>query len=137
MASEIISAEMVVALTGTIGAIGAGLKFAWTTIARRIRESETRLSEQRRDFEKKIEAERIQHELKVETERLRYEAVIANQITEMRREMTKQDREITHLRRMSDAYMRHIVVLEQLMRQAGIDIPILELPEYPSSDGDA
>lgn len=137
MASEIISTEMVVALTGTMGAIGAGLKFAWTTIARRIRESETRLSEQRRDSELKIEAERIQHELKVENERLRYEALIQDQIREMRREMAQQEREITYLRRVSDAYLRHIAVLEQLMRRAGIEIPPLDLPEYPAGDGDA
>ncbi|MDE0924928.1 hypothetical protein [Aurantimonas coralicida] len=126
MASEIISTEMVVALTGVMGAAGAGVKFAWNTIAKRVRDSELRL-----------EAERVRHELKIENERLRYESVIADQIRDMRREMSQQDREISHLRRMSDAYMRHIVVLEQLMRQAGIEIPILELPEYPSSDGDA
>ena len=126
MASELISTEMVVALTGVMGAAGAGVKFAWNTIAKRVRDSEVRL-----------EAERVRHELKIENERLRYESVIADQIRDMRREMSQQDREISHLRRMSDAYMRHIVVLEQLMRQAGIDIPPLELPEYPAPDGDA
>lgn len=137
MASEFFTTEMVVALTGTLGAIGAGFKFAWNSIAKKIRDSEVRLDTERRQSELKIEAERIQHELKVENERLRYEALIQDQIREMRREMAQQEREITHLRRMSDAYMRHIVVLEQLMRQAGIDIPPLELPEYPSGDGDA
>ncbi|MCC4298457.1 hypothetical protein [Aurantimonas coralicida] len=125
MASEIISAEMVVALTGTIGVLGAGCKFAWNAIAKKIRDSEVRL-----------EAERVRHELKIETERLKYEAVVADQIREMRKEMSQQEREINYLRRVSDAYLRHISVLEQLMRQAGIEIPILDLPDFPSSDGD-
>lgn len=137
MASEFFTTEMVVALTGTMGAVGAGFKFAWNSIAKRIRDSETRLDAERRQSELKIEAERIQHELKIENERLRYEAVIADQIKEMRRELSLQEREITYLRRVSDAYLRHIAVLEQLMRRAGIEIPHLDLPEYPSGDGDA
>ncbi|WP_279483994.1 hypothetical protein [Aureimonas sp. SK2] len=74
--------------------------------------------------------ERVRHELKIEQERLIWERVMQDQLFELRRELRLQEHEIGHLRTVGQAYLRHITLLEGLMRAANINIPILQMPEY-------
>ena len=116
-------AGAVVAVGGVLGATG---KYLLDRVSKRQTDLETRQENERT----RLEAERVRHEIKVETERLRWEKVMQEQIAEMRREIRLQDHEIGFLRQISDAYLRHILALEQLMRAAGIQIPELVLPRY-------
>ena len=119
---EYLTAELILAYVAMLGCIGGGIRFLLV----------------RMDAERtKIEAERVRHELKIDTERLKHESLVADQIAEMRRELAAQEREIVGLRRTADAYIRHVAILHHLMREAGIAIPALVLPEAVIVDAPA
>ncbi len=127
--------EIVAAIVAVGGLGGGGMKFLFDRVSKR----QTALEAKQEAERTRLEAERVRHELRIEQERQRWEAVMQAQISEMRREIRLQEREIGHLRMISDAYLRHIAALEGLMRAAGIQIPLLVLPTMPliTDEGDA
>lgn len=118
--------EIVAAVTAIGGMCGLSVKY----LVDRVSARQTALEKRQADEKIQRDAERAHHELKVEQERIRWEAVMTDRMSEMRREIRLQEHEISYLRVVSDAYLRHIAALEGLMRAAGISIPVLHVPEY-------
>ena len=124
-----LNAEIILALLAVLTALGGGIKYVLSRIdAERVR----------------ADAAQQAYKLDLETSRTRYETLVQSQIAELRAEIALQDRKldtqnryIDYLNRVADAHRRHILVLEGLMRDAGITIPTLHLPERPMVDGEA
>ncbi len=116
--------EIVAAIVALGTLFGGSLKYLLDRVSRRQEALERAQDEERT----RQEAERIRHEVKVETERLRWEQVMNDQLSELRREVRQQDHQISDLRTLADAYLRHIMALEGLMRSQGIQIPQFVMP---------
>ena len=134
---EFFTAELILAYVSLLGALGAGIRFVVVRLdakqkaAEEAQAAKQKAAEERQEAERtRLEAERVRHELKLEQERLRWEQLMSDQLLALRREIKLQEHEVSHLRDMSGAYLRHILILEGLMRAAGIEIPELKLPIY-------
>ena len=114
-----LNAEIILAVVALLGCLGGGIRY----VLSRIDSERTRM-----------EAERIRYELKIDHERVAQKQLIDSQFAEMRSEMRSQDREILYLRRVSDTYSRYIDLLRHLLREAGVKVPDLTMPDYPSRD---
>ncbi|SMC56934.1 hypothetical protein SAMN06297251_10428 [Fulvimarina manganoxydans] len=108
---SILNAEFLTAAGGAITVGGGAARWVWVQFSERMKRLEERL----------------------EAERARSEAMLRGQIDELRSEIRQQDGEITWLRRVNEAYMRHSLRLEAMVVGAGLSVPEVELPERPQT----
>lgn len=105
---RILNAEFLAAAGGAL-TVGGAARGVWVQFFERMKRLEERL----------------------EAERARSEATLRGQIDELRSEIRQQDGEITWLRGVNEAYMRHSLRLEAMVVGADLTVPEIELPERP------